>query len=319
MWPESRRSVVCDVLPLPWRWDDVCAQGDWKREGMAEAPSYEFGVSEFTTRPWSFEQDVDMYPQLGVQAIEIAEVKADAARVIEQRQEAQRRGMAISSVQPTVRTLFPSQSQPEPKDVPDRMARFRQTIERFSSAAQGVPFITNTGIAPNGNAAHVLEVAVREYRALADFASDHGVRVCLEPLNPSIMNVESTIWTLRQAMDVVRAVDRENFGICLDLWNIFQNADVEAEIRACGDRTFIVHVADWRTPRSYQDRHIPGQGEIPLPRLLRAIHESGYRGPYVVEIFSAGVPNALWEGDLSQLIRDSKAGLFEAWRKAFAD
>jgi sugar phosphate isomerase/epimerase len=286
---------------------------------MAETPTYQFGVSEFTTNPWSFEQDVEAYARLGVAAMEVCEVKLDEARGAEQLDQVARHGMRISSLQPTVRTLFPSQSQPEPTEVPDRMARYRHSIERFASATQGVPFVTNTGIPPNGNMTHVLEVAAREFRALADFAREHGVRVCLEPLNPSIMNVESAVWTLHQGMDVVRAVDRENFGICLDLWNIFQNANVEDEIRACGDRTFIMQLADWRTPRSYLDRHIPGQGEIPLPRLLRAIHESGYRGPYVVEIFSSGVPNALWESDLTQVIRNSKAGLDVAWDAAFAD
>lgn len=285
---------------------------------MATPPPYTFGVSEFTTNPWSFEQDLEAYARLGVAAMEVAEAKLDDARAGEQVAQITQRGLAISTVQPAVRTLFPSQSQPEPKDVGQRMARFRQTIERLAPHTPGVPYVSNTGIPPKGNMAEVLEVAAREYRALADFARDHGVRVCLEPLNPTIMNVESTIWTLQQGLEVVRAVDRENFGICLDLWNIFQGADVEHAIRACGDRTFIVQLADWRTPRSYQDRHIPGRGEIPLPRLLRAIHESGYRGPYVVEIFSSGVPDALWEGDLSRLVSDCHAGLDAAWHAAFA-
>ncbi|MBV9281007.1 MAG: sugar phosphate isomerase/epimerase, partial [Chloroflexi bacterium] len=83
-----------------------------------------------------------------------------------------------------------------------------------------------------------------------------------------------------------------------------------------GDRTFVVQLSDWRTPRSYQDRLIPGQGEIPLAGLLRAIHDSGYRGPYVVEIFSGDVPDSLWEGDLARVITASREGLDRAWREA---
>lgn len=289
---------------------------------MNAAPAYQFAVSEFTTQPWSFEQDVEAYPGLGVAAMEVCEAKLQPERVAEQLAEVGRHGLRISSVQPAVRTLFPSQTQPEPQEVPERMAHFRQTIERCTGATQGatqgVPFVTNTGIPPDGNMQHVLDVAADEYRKLADFAREHGVRVCLEPLNPTIMNVESTIWTLHQALEVVRAVDRENFGICLDLWNVFQNANVEDEIRTCGDHIFLVQLADYRTPRSYQDRHIPGQGEIPLPRLLRAIHESAYRGPYVVEIFSSGVPNALWQQDLKRVVADSRAGLDAAWQAAFS-
>ncbi len=279
---------------------------------------YQFGVSEFTTHPWSFERDVETYAQLGVDTIEVCEFKLDDKRAAEQLALVGQHGLEISSVQPAVRTLFPSLSQPEPKDIPARMARFRHTIELFDGLAQNVPFVTNTGIPPKGNIQQVLDTAATEYRALADFAGEHGVRIALEPLNASIMNEESAIWTLEQAMRVVAAVDRANFGICLDAWNIWQNAHIVAGIEACGDRIFVVQVSDWRTPRSFQDRLIPGQGAIPLPLLLRAIHDSGWRGAYSVEIFSHGVPDPLWETDLSRVITDSRAGLDAAWKEAFA-
>jgi sugar phosphate isomerase/epimerase len=285
---------------------------------MSNPPPYEFGISEFTTWPWSFEQDVEEYSRLGVDTIEVCEFKLVPSRMEEQLSLIGAHDLKISSVQPKVRTLFPSQSQPEPTNVPDRMQHFRHTIERFGELASGVPFVTNTGIAPDGNMQEVLDTAAREYRAVADFAADRGARVALEPLNATIMNVESTIWTLEQGMQVAEAVDRENFGICLDFWNIWQNADILAAIAACGDRNFVVQLSDWRTPRSYQDRLIPGQGQIPLPQLLRAVHESGYRGPYVVEIFSGDVPDSLWEGDLAKVITQSREGLDSAWRDAFA-
>jgi sugar phosphate isomerase/epimerase len=90
----------------------------------------------------------------------------------------------------------------------------------------------------------------------------------------------------------------------------------QKDARACGDRIFVVHVSDWRTPRSFADRYIVGQGEIPLPALIHAIHESGYRGAYTLEIFSDEVPNSLWEADLSGVINDSRIGLEKAWREA---
>lgn len=280
-------------------------------------PAFQFGISEFTTKPWSFEEDVENYARLGVDAIEVCEVKLDQAKAAEQVARAKAAGLTVSSVQPSVRTLFPSQSQPEPRDVPARMARFRETITRLAAQTPDVPFVTNTGNPPGGNVQHVLDTAAREYRALAEFAADHGVRVALEPLNAAIMNIESAIWTVAQAMRLIRDVGHPAFGLCLDYWNVWQNADIEAQIRACGDKIFIVQASDWRTPRSFQDRVVPGRGEIPLPALLRATHESGYRGPYVVEIFSGGVPDSLWEADLGRVIQDSRAGIQAAWQAAF--
>jgi sugar phosphate isomerase/epimerase len=281
-------------------------------------PSYRFGISEFTTNPWSFGEDVEGYAQLGVDAIEVCEFKLGDGPIADDLEWIDRHGLAISSVQPVVRTLFPSQSQPRPKDIPSRMDRFRKTIDRFGARAAGLPFVTNTGIPPDGNMEEVLDTAAREYRWVAEYAAETGARVALEPLNAAIMNVESAIWTLEQGMRIVEAVDRPNFGICLDVWNIWQNANILEAIRSCGDRIFVVQLSDWHTPRSYQDRLIPGQGEIPLPEFLRAIHETGFDAPYVVEIFSGHVSDSLWEGDLSRVVTESREGLARAWQEAFA-
>lgn len=285
---------------------------------MTTVIPYLFGVSEFTTTPWTFEQDVRTYAQLGIDTIEVCEFKLDDTRAADQLTLIAQHGLQISSVQPTVRTLFPSLSQPEPADLSLRMARFRRTIQTFTGVAPGVPFVTNTGIPPKGNIQDVFDRAAIEYRTLARFAGEHGVRIALEPLNASIMNEESAIWTLEQAMRIVEAVDQDNFGICLDTWNIWQNANIVEDITACGDRIFVVQISDWRTPRSFQDRLIVGQGEIPLASLLRAVQKGGYQGAYSVEIFSHDVPDPLWEADLRRVIIDSRVGFDAAWREATA-
>jgi sugar phosphate isomerase/epimerase len=266
-----------------------------------------FGISQFTTMPWGFERDVEEYARLGVEAIEVCEDKLDADRFSEQLALVHERGLEITSAQPSVRTLFPSQTQPEPEEIGERVARFRHTVEHFGDFAEGVPFVLNTGPPRDGNIREVTEVAVREGRALAGHAAERGASVALEPLSPSLMNVESAIWTLDQAMRIVEAVDRPNFGLCLDLWNVWQNPDVEAQILACGDRILVVHLSDWCTPRSFEDRHGVGRGDVPLASLMGAIHNTGYRGAYTLEIFSRNVKDSLWDQEkLASLITESR-------------
>ena len=282
-------------------------------------PTFQFGVSEFTTNPWPFERDVETYARLGVSAIEVCEAKLDPANIVAQMALIEAAGLEITSVQPKTRTLFPSLSQPEPQDIGERMRAFQKTIEMLSSWTPGVAYVTNTGIPPNGSMQEVVDRAAAEYQALADFAAGHGVKVALEPLNASIVNIETAIWTLPQAMGIVDAVDRDNFGICLDSWNVWQNADIHAQIEACGAKIFVVQISDWRTPRSFLDRLVPGLGAIPLPAFLKSVHAAGFRGAYSVEIFSSGVPDALWDGDLERVITDSQAGMEAAWVAAGID
>ena len=278
--------------------------------------NYQFGVSEFTTNPWSFERDVETYARLGVSAIEVCEFKLDPARIAEQMEMLHASGLQITSVQPKTRTLFPSASQPKPTDIGERVTLFQKTIETLSPYTPGVAYVTNTGIPPGGNIQEVVDRAAIEYRKLAEFAADHGVKVALEPLNASLMNTETAIWTLPQAMEIVDAVGHDSLGICLDSWNVWQNADIHAQIEACGEKIFVVQISDWRTPRSFLDRLVPGQGEIPLPAFLASVHAAGFRGAYPVEIFSQGVSDALWDGDLEKVLTDSRAGMDAAWAVA---
>ncbi len=273
-----------------------------------------FGISEFTTMPWSFERDVETYARLGVDTIEVVEAKLDDDRLAEQMESIVAAGLAISGVQPRVRTFFDSRMTPEPKGLEARVAALRGSIERLGRYAPGAPFITNTGAHPKGDMDEAMRVVTRELTALAPVAADHGVRLALEPLNPTSVNVESAIWTIDQALAVIEATGRDEVGLCLDYWNIWQNADVDAAIARAGDRIFTVQASDWRTPRSFADRIVPGDGSIPLDRLIAVTRKAGFAGPYVVEIFSNDVSDTLYDQNLEQILERCRAGMTTAWQ-----
>ena len=280
---------------------------------MPDPLPFAFGVSEFTTMPWSFDEDVARYAALGVDAIEVVEAKLDDARFADQMAAIAHAGITISAVQPAVRTFFASRMTPEPQGVEARTACLRRSIERLARYAPGVPFITNTGAHPRGDMAEAMRETARMLKDLAPVAADHGVTLALEPLNPTSVNVESAIWTIDQALSVIEATGHDAVGLCLDYWNIWQNADVEAAIARAGDRIFTVQASDWRDPRSFADRIVPGEGRIPLGRLIAATRRAGFAGPYVVEMFSNDVADSLYDRDLEDVIRRSRAGMAAAW------
>jgi sugar phosphate isomerase/epimerase len=274
---------------------------------------FTFGISEFTTMPWSFDEDVARYAALGVDAIEVVEAKLDDHRHAEQMQSIAAAGLTISGVQPKVRTFFPSRMMPDPTSLAERIACLRGTIERLARYAPGVPFITNTGPHPGGDMAEAMEVAARALGELGRVAADHGVTMALEPLNPTSVNVESAIWTVDQALDVIDASGSDYVGLCLDYWNVWQNDEIEAAIARTGDRIFTVQASDWRIPRSFADRIVPGDGTIPLAALIAATRRTGYTRPWVVEIFSNDVADSLYDTDLAEVIGRCRAGMAAAW------
>lgn len=286
---------------------------------MTQPQSPLFGVSEFTTWPWSFEQDVEEYSRLGIDAIEVCEAKLDPERAAGQIAAAMGAGLTVSSVQPRLHSLFPDEPRPEPKEPAERMRRYRKTIEFFGKHCPGVTLVTITGAVPGWDFNHGYDVAVREYTLLADYAADHGVRIALEPLNPILMNIDSFICTVPEALDIIHAVNRPNFGIFLDVWHIWANSAAVDWIERCEGIIFGVHINDWRRPRHTADREVIGRGQIDLPPLLRAIRRSGYDGAYTLELFSSDwLPDSLWKGDMHNVISESRSGFESAWQASFS-
>jgi len=178
--------------------------------------------------------------------------------------------------------------------------------------------VSITGPAPKGNFNEAFKTSVREYRKLAEYAGDCGVRIALEPLNPILMNVDSFIGTIPDALNIIDAVHHPSFGIWLDVWHFWQDLYWPAHVAASGERIFGVHVSDWRRPSAFGDRLVVGTGEIPLPAILRAIHDAGYRGVYTAELFSdRDLPDSLWNGDLARLVTENKKGFDRVWQAAF--
>ncbi len=277
---------------------------------------FAFGISQFTTMPWSFDRDVSTYRRLGVDAIEIVEAKLDDDPWRDQMSSVHDAGLAISGIQPKVRTFFASRMTPEPKSLEDRVKCLRGSIERLAAFAPGVPFITNTGAHPKGDMAEAMRVVAAQLGELGKVAANNGVTLAIEPLNPTSVNVESAIWTVDQALNVIDASGSDHVGLCLDYWNIWQNAGIEQAIARAGRRIFTVQASDWRTPRSFADRIVPGNGTIPLVRLIAATRKAGYDKPWIVEIFSNDVPDSLYDGDLEQVISRSRDGMRQAWDAA---
>ncbi len=100
-------------------------------------------------------------------------------------------------------------------------------------------------------------------------AYPHGVRLALEPIN----RYETTlINNVLQGLELIDRVGADNFGLLLDTFHMnIEEADIEASIRACGDRIFHFHVAD-------SNRWYPGAGHLDFDSILTTLLASGYQG-----------------------------------------
>jgi sugar phosphate isomerase/epimerase len=274
-----------------------------------------FGVSQYTTWTQTFAQDLELYRDAGIGYIEVCEAKLDATEAKVQLEALRSAGLDVSSVQPRLHSLFPDAPRPEPKSPRERMGHLRKTIELFGAYFPGTTVVTISGAAPKGDYAMAYRTAAHEYKEIAKIASDHGVRVALEPLNPILMNVDTFLCSLAHAGRVIESVDHPQFGLFVDVWHIWEDSEAPALLQKYGSKIFGVHVNDWRDPRAFGDRHLPGEGVIPLVGLLKTIRSTGYRGAYTLEMFSeTHLPGSHW-ADARRTVIEGKKAFAQIWEQ----
>ncbi|MHA6345457.1 bifunctional sugar phosphate isomerase/epimerase/4-hydroxyphenylpyruvate dioxygenase family protein [Roseivivax sp. CAU 1761] len=97
----------------------------------------------------------------------------------------------------------------------------------------------------------------------------------------------------RDAWEIVRRADHANVGIILDSFHTLGRGIDPESIRSIpGDKIVFVQLAD--APAIEMDllywsrhfRNMPGEGDLPVARFLRAVMATGYDGPLSLEIFN---------------------------------
>ncbi|MDR2614369.1 MAG: sugar phosphate isomerase/epimerase [Candidatus Accumulibacter sp.] len=124
-----------------------------------------------------------------------------------------------------------------------------------------------------------------------EYAVDVGLPLAIEPLHPMQAAERACINTLEQALDICDRLDPEQnrkLGVAVDLYHVWWDPKLEAQIRRAGERILAYHVCDWLVPTKdlVNDRGMMGDGVIELKKCREWVEESGYTGFCEVEIFS---------------------------------
>lgn len=116
---------------------------------------------------------------------------------------------------------------------------------------------------------------------LSELAQRVGVRLGFEP-EPGMF-----IDTMGQFARLFEMVNHPAFGLTLDIGHLVcQGEPIETSIRQWSHVLWNVHLEDMRRGRH---EHLPfGEGEVPVPQVLRWLSEVGYRGGVHVELSRAG-------------------------------
>jgi sugar phosphate isomerase/epimerase len=107
-----------------------------------------------------------------------------------------------------------------------------------------------------------------------------GVRLALEPTSQLRMDL-SFLHTFDEALDFVDTIGSRWLGVVLELNNAWIERRLSDNIRARTDRIALVQVSDFKVGTlAANERVVPGDGDIPLARLLGQLAAAGYDGWY---------------------------------------
>jgi len=185
-----------------------------------------------------------------------------------------------------------------PESWPRQQERLVRSIETASAVGAECMVFTTGRFAPLTweAAADNLERALTP--VLAD-ARARGIPFAIEHTNSLRVDV-GFVHSLRDAIDLARRLDA---GVCMELNACWAERALASTIRDGVDRIRLVQVSDFKvgTVASSQ-RLVPGDGDVPIARILRTLLDAGYAGVFDLELigdaivaegYDAAVPRAV--------------------------
>lgn len=142
--------------------------------------------------------------------------------------------------------------------------------------------------------------------ALLEYARPAGVKLAIEPLHPMYAADRACVNTLGQALDICDALgngaDDTALGVAADVYHIWWDPQLAAQIKRAGRRILAFHVCDWLVPTRdlLLDRGMMGDGVIDIPAIRAQVEAVGYDGFCEVEIMSS---ENWWKRDADEVLR----------------
>lgn len=216
-------------------------------------------VSQISSWSWSVAEDLAFYAEVGIDAVGVALRKlgdpADEAALVDA-------GLRVVDV-----IGVGSGGVAEGIDLAGRL---------------GSPLVVlTTGPAGSATWEDAADAFARTMAPLVEQADAAGVRLVLEHTNSLRADV-GFVHTLRDAVDLARRV---GLGVCLEVNACWAERGLADTIRDAVDVLSLVQVSDYAIgTTSTPDRLVPGDGDIPLARILGQVLDAGYEGMFELEL-----------------------------------
>jgi sugar phosphate isomerase/epimerase len=232
------------------------------------------GLNSLSSVSWTLAQDLALYDRLGVRRAGLFVDKLEAAGPDTAVQLVHAAGLHVDHLFSRGIPLADRAAWPR------EQGRLLQAVDL--AAALKAPILTvTTGAAGSLEWEAAAGACEEALGPVVQAAVGRGLRVALEqtlPIRPEIgfvHNFAETVVLARRLGAV--AVLEANYA--------FAERGLDASLSAAGSLLGLVQISDLVPPSTVvPDRAVPGDGVIPLGRLIHQVHAAGYDGPFELEM-----------------------------------
>jgi sugar phosphate isomerase/epimerase len=231
-------------------------------------------LSELSSWNWTLDEDLAFYERAGITSIGASVVKLEAAGWKAGAHRIADAGLRVTNLIGVGPFTLADR---------DRWDEQRDRMHRALEAARildAESVVLSTGPAAPLTWEEAADAYAEAVEPILVEAANLGVPMAVEHTN-SLRIDAGFLHTLRDAIDLARRVD---LGVCLDVNACWAERNLDATIRAGVDTLHLVQVSDFAVgTRSTPDRLVPGDGDIPLARILSSVLDAGYEGVFDLE------------------------------------
>lgn len=243
-------------------------------------------LSAISSFPWSLDEDLAFYERAGITAIGASLAKLEAAGI-----EAGARRLRDAGVRITNLIGLGPFRLDDPDQWPSQRDRVRAALDAAEAVSAECMILTTgpAGQLPWEDAADALEAALAPVIADADA---RGLPFGLEHTN----SLRVDVGFVHSLADVVDLARRLGIGVCVETNACWAERGLAQTIASAVDTFRVVQVSDFAIGTlSTPNRLVPGDGDIPLARILGQVLDAGYAGCFDLELIGPRIDDEGYE------------------------
>ncbi len=241
---------------------------------MTSTPHPRMSVNSVCTRAWPLERDLGFwrehgYRQVGLVSYKLDDVAGAVAGVA-------REGLSVSNV-----AIVRPFTLGEPAHWGEQQERVCSLVQAGRDLGAACVYMNSGSSASRMTVDDSIDAFCAVVAPAAELARALGVRLAVEPSAPS----NHDMGCVHSLADAFYVADRTGLDVIVDLQTAWLERDLAALVRDHLDQVALIQVSDYLLGTEVRmSRAVPGDGDIPLTRIIGDILRAGYQGAFDLEI-----------------------------------